>query len=155
MTRYWRRPAARAIRPGRRKGGKRAGLRRGRKPGNGWKRWSPSWPNWLAPQELAARYEEDIVELALAVAARIVRKESSLGADTVRELLRETLPRMGGAGKITITVHPDDMAAIEQDARQLASLARRAGRRDVGAPTRPSREAGAWSKRDREARRFG
>lgn len=76
-----------------------------------------------AREELAARYEEDIVELALAVAARIVRKESSLGADTVRELLRETLPRMGGAVKITITVHPDDMAAIEQDARQLASLA--------------------------------
>src|SRR5690606_16186526 len=72
--------------------------------------------------ELAARYEDDIVELALAVAARIVRRESALGPDTVRTLLRETLPRTGGATNIRIVLHPEDLAVLEQDARQLASL---------------------------------
>lgn len=72
--------------------------------------------------ELAARYEDDIVELALAVAARIVRRESALGPDTVRTLLRETLPRTGGATNIKIVLHPEDLAVLEQDARQLASL---------------------------------
>src|SRR5690606_722433 len=72
--------------------------------------------------ELAARYEDDIVELALAVAARIVRRESALGPDTVRTLLRETLPRTRGATNIRIVLHPEDLAVLEQDARQLASL---------------------------------
>ncbi|MFS8582837.1 MAG: FliH/SctL family protein, partial [Limnochordales bacterium] len=72
--------------------------------------------------ELAARYEDDIVELALAVAARIVRRESAMGPDTVRTLLRETLPRTGGATNIKIVLHPEDLAVLEQDARQLASL---------------------------------
>lgn len=75
-----------------------------------------------ARDEVAARYEDDIVDLALAVAARILRRESSLGADTVRELLRETLPRTGGTKNITITVHPNDLTALEQDAPQIAAM---------------------------------
>lgn len=68
-----------------------------------------------ARDDVAARCEGDIVELALAVAARIVRRESSLGVDTVRELLREALPRTGGTRQITVTVHPDDMAVLQED----------------------------------------
>lgn len=72
--------------------------------------------------QVAAEYEADIVELALAVAARIVRRESSLGADTVRELLRELLPRTAGTRHITVTVHPEDMSGLEDDVQALASL---------------------------------
>jgi len=81
-----------------------------------------------ARDEAAARYEEDIVELALAVAARLVRKESSLGSETVRQLLREVLPRLNGVREITISVHPDDLAVLQDD---LHALAARAGRAQV------------------------
>lgn len=72
--------------------------------------------------EIAMRYEEDIVQLALAVAARIVRQESSLGPETVRELLRETLPRTGGTKKITVSIHPDDMEMLERDLHALEAM---------------------------------
>lgn len=68
---------------------------------------------------VVARYEDEIVQLALAVAARIVRRESSLSADTVRQLLQESLPRTGGTMNITITVNPIDMAALEADASAI------------------------------------
>lgn len=83
----------------------------------------------------AARHEEDIVELALAVAARIVRRESSLCPDTVRELLRETLPRLGGVKRITVSVHPEDLAALKS---YLQELAARAGRAEVKWEADPS-----------------
>lgn len=73
-----------------------------------------------------AECEDDMVELALAVAARIVRRESSLGPDTVRELLRETLPRINGVSQVTISVHPDDLTALHDDLAALTALAGRA-----------------------------
>lgn len=73
-------------------------------------------------EQVAARHELDIAELALAVAARIVRRESSLGADTVRELLGEILPRTAGTRHVTITLHPEDMEELEHELGELASL---------------------------------
>lgn len=73
-------------------------------------------------EQVAARHESDIAELALAVAARIVRRESPLGSDTVRELLEEMLPRTAGTQHVTITLHPEDMEELEDELGELASL---------------------------------
>src|SRR5690606_2332130 len=103
--RCWRKPAAKGIRPARRKG---AGPVRGEAAARLDALAAVVNEVGRVRDELAARYEDDIVELALAVAARIVRRESALGPDTVRTLLRETLPRTGGATNIKIVLHPED-----------------------------------------------
>lgn len=59
--------------------------------------------------EIVASSEETIVELAVAVAERLVRAELSLSPDTVRSIVRETLDMLNGGEQVAVFVHPEDL----------------------------------------------
>lgn len=61
----------------------------------------------------AERHEEEIVQLALAVAARLSRRPDVLGPETVRQVLQEVLPRAAGTEEITIRLHSEDLEALQ------------------------------------------
>lgn len=71
-------------------------------------------------QQQAREYEDVIVELALTVAARLVRDDETSRANTARRLLDEMIPRTEGARSVTVKLHPDDLHAIEKDVATYA-----------------------------------
>lgn len=62
-------------------------------------------------EELTYRTERDVVELALAVATRILHREVSLDRELLLVMARLALDRMGDVTSATIRLHPDDEAA--------------------------------------------
>ena len=62
-------------------------------------------------EELIYRTERQVVELALAVAARILHREVTLDRELLLVMARIALDRMGDATGATIRLHPDDEAA--------------------------------------------
>lgn len=62
-------------------------------------------------EELTYRTERDVVELALAVATRILHREVSLDRESLLVMARLALDRMGDVTSATIRLHPDDEAA--------------------------------------------
>jgi len=76
-------------------------------------------------QEAAAageRHQEEIVQLALAVVSRLVRRPDVVGPETVRSVLQELLPRAAGAQEVIIRLHPEDLAALQGAAGDLSGL---------------------------------
>lgn len=63
-------------------------------------------------RSLVAQTERELVQLALAVARRIVNREVSIDRDLVVTIARIALERLGGATTATIRLHPDDYAAV-------------------------------------------
>jgi len=80
--------------------------------------------------EAAARHEEEIVHLALAIVGRVTRQPGVVGPETVRRLLEEMLPRTAGTQEITIRLNPADLESLRN---VLPSLE---GRLDGGARVR-------------------
>lgn len=62
-------------------------------------------------EELTYRTERQVVELALAVASRILHREVSLDRELLLVMARIALDRMGDGITATIRLHPDDEAA--------------------------------------------
>ncbi len=62
-------------------------------------------------EELTYRTERQVVELALAMAARILHREVSLDRELLLVMARIALDRMGDVRAATIKLHPDDEAA--------------------------------------------
>jgi flagellar assembly protein FliH len=56
--------------------------------------------------------ERQMVLLALAVARRVVHREVSLDPDLLLDMARIAIDRLGGSGRVTIRLHPDDHAAV-------------------------------------------
>lgn len=61
--------------------------------------------------ELTYRTERDVVELALAIATRILHREISLDRELLLVMARLALDRLGDVATATIRLHPDDEAA--------------------------------------------
>jgi flagellar assembly protein FliH len=63
--------------------------------------------------------ERQMVELALAVARRVVHREVSLDQDLLVAMARVALERLGEAGQITVRLNPDDfkLAGAERTAQ--------------------------------------
>lgn len=66
-------------------------------------------------EELTYRTERDVVELALAMATRILHREVSLDRELLLVMARLALDRMGDVTSATIRLHPDDEAAARGD----------------------------------------
>lgn len=62
-------------------------------------------------ESLTHRTEQQVVELALAVAARIVHRELSLDRELLLVMARIALDRLSDVAQATIRLHPDDEAA--------------------------------------------
>lgn len=63
--------------------------------------------------------EQQMVQLALAVARRILRREVSLDTEFVVAMARVALDRLGEQTRATVRLHPDDLAATGGAAEQF------------------------------------
>ncbi|MDO8945250.1 MAG: FliH/SctL family protein [Desulfobacterales bacterium] len=72
--------------------------------------------------------ESDLVQLALAVARKIVGREVSLGPEAVTRIIRQALARVEHAGRITIKLNPVDLELLSDVKPQLLSGLPEAGR---------------------------
>ncbi len=72
--------------------------------------------------------EADLVQLALAVARKIVGRDVSLGPDVVTRIIRQALTRVEHAGRITIKLNPADLELLADIKPQLLSGLPEAGR---------------------------
>jgi flagellar assembly protein FliH len=69
--------------------------------------------------ELAQKLEGDAVELALSLAQRIVAGALEVAPERILDVVRGALRRVSDRHRITIVVHPDDVALVSD---QLAAL---------------------------------
>lgn len=65
-------------------------------------------------ETLTYRTEREVVELALAIAARILHREVALDRELLLVMARIALDRMGDSTAATIRLHPDDEAAARR-----------------------------------------
>jgi flagellar assembly protein FliH len=72
--------------------------------------------------------EADLVQLALAVARKIVGRDVSLGPDVVTRIIRQALGQVEHAGRITIKLNPADLELLADIKPQLLSGLPEAGR---------------------------
>jgi flagellar assembly protein FliH len=61
--------------------------------------------------EMIRQTERQMVQLALAIARRIVHREVSLDPDLLMAMARVALERLGDTARVTVRLHPDDYAA--------------------------------------------
>jgi flagellar assembly protein FliH len=72
--------------------------------------------------------ESDLVQLALAVARKIVGHEVSIGPEAVSRIIRQALDRVEHAGRISIKLNPADLELLAEIKPQLLSGLPEAGR---------------------------
>jgi flagellar assembly protein FliH len=61
--------------------------------------------------EMIRQTERQMVQLALAIARRILHREVSLDPDLLMAMARVALERLGDTARVTVRLHPDDYAA--------------------------------------------
>lgn len=80
-------------------------------------------------REWTVRWERDAVQLAIAIAARIVRRDSVAHPQVAVALVRESLELASGRRHIRLLLHPDDVVLLGDEIRQV--LAARGNREPV------------------------
>jgi flagellar assembly protein FliH len=88
---------------------------------------------WLAHSEKAT------VQVAAAIAARVIRRELSRAPEITLDLVREALEMAAGSTEIQIRLHPDDAAALAGQVRTLVAAMTRVGTAQVVADPAISR----------------
>jgi flagellar assembly protein FliH len=69
-------------------------------------------------------FEKELVDLALAVARKIVGREVAVNPEAVAGMLRDALSRIEHAGSLSIRMHPDDLQRLaDVQPRLLEGLA--------------------------------
>jgi flagellar assembly protein FliH len=61
--------------------------------------------------EMIRQTERQMVQLALAIAKRVVHREVSLDSDLLLAMARVALERLGESARVVVRLHPDDYAA--------------------------------------------
>jgi flagellar assembly protein FliH len=70
-------------------------------------------------QEWIARWETDVVRLAAAIAARVVRRELHRQPDITLSLIQEALDLAAGSPNVRLHLNPDDYQALGVQVRRL------------------------------------
>lgn len=73
-------------------------------------------------EETFHRLETEVVELALAIARKVICKEVSIDRETVVCVAREALAKVDDPGKIRIKMNPADLQFINETKYQLSDL---------------------------------
>lgn len=68
----------------------------------------------LAQQDLRDNLESTLPGLAVAIAERILRRELSVRADVLVDVIREAIATVLPATRVEIRLHPDDVATVER-----------------------------------------
>ena len=71
-------------------------------------------------EQIAREAEPQVVELAVAIARRIVMEELSASPGRIVAIVKEAIRRIGRAGPVTIKVHPDLYNLLEGMKAELA-----------------------------------
>jgi flagellar assembly protein FliH len=72
-------------------------------------------------QQMIQQTERQMVDLALAIAHRILRRETSLDGDLIVAMARVALERLGDAGSVTVRLNPEDhRATVERHGNDWA-----------------------------------
>ncbi len=72
--------------------------------------------------DLRSQAEADLMDLALAIARRIVRREIDLDPEYVLPAVREAIGLSTNRSDLTVRLHPDDMAVVEAELPELHSV---------------------------------
>ncbi len=73
-------------------------------------------------RQVARELENEVVELALAIARKVVCREAATDRDIVLAVAREALQQFENPGKITIKLNPTDLQAAEETGSGFSSL---------------------------------
>jgi type III secretion protein L len=68
-----------------------------------------------------ARWEQQAIELAVAIAAKLVRGELSRQPEIPLRLIKESLELAAGSPQLRLRLHPADHATLSNSARELAA----------------------------------
>ena len=105
-----------------------AGLARGREEGEASAREAVALLRKAAARladertAVLAGAEEDVADLAIAIASRVVRREVVVDRDLVVRVLAEALHRVSPLEEIVVRVHPSDYRMIRESATALEAL---------------------------------
>jgi flagellar assembly protein FliH len=73
-------------------------------------------------EETYRQLEREVVELALAIARKVICREVATDKETVVCIAREALAKVDDSGKVNIKMNPADLEFINQTKYQLANL---------------------------------
>jgi flagellar biosynthesis/type III secretory pathway protein FliH len=80
-----------------------------------------------AKADCLARWEQASLDVALAIAARVIRREVRHAPEITLSLVRESLELAGGTSDVQIRMHPDDLTLLRTQVQQLAAEIGRLG----------------------------
>lgn len=80
-----------------------------------------------APQSILAQYREWLIEMCLTISRHIVRRELTTDSTQLVQLIEALLGEAAEDHTLTLKVHPNDLALLEQHL-ELNNLAERTGR---------------------------
>jgi flagellar biosynthesis/type III secretory pathway protein FliH len=80
-----------------------------------------------AKAECLARWEESALGVALAIAARVIRREVQHCPQITLSLVRESLELASGASDVQIRMHPADLDVLQTQVQELAAEIARLG----------------------------
>jgi flagellar biosynthesis/type III secretory pathway protein FliH len=73
-------------------------------------------------QKIRRHLEQEVVELALHVARKVVRHELTVSKDTIVCVVKEAMTQLDDPGKISIRLNPDDLEKIRAAGETLSSV---------------------------------
>jgi flagellar biosynthesis/type III secretory pathway protein FliH len=102
------------------------GLVRGREEGN--RQIEPAiellreWGQILQAEkeELARRYESEVVELAFQIAERILGSEITTRPEAIVDVAKQALKKIVNVDEVVLRVHPDDQKILEESCGELS-----------------------------------
>jgi len=75
-----------------------------------------------AKQDWLRHWESAALDVALAIAARVVRGELERRPEIALGWIRESLQLAAGSGEVTIRLHPADQQTLERQVKQVATV---------------------------------
>lgn len=73
-------------------------------------------------QKIRQHMEQEVVELALHVARKVVRHELTVSEDAIVCVVKEAMHQLDDPGKISIRLHPEDLKRINSAGERLKSV---------------------------------
>jgi flagellar assembly protein FliH len=80
-----------------------------------------------AKSEWLAHWERSAIQVASAIAARLIRRELTHSPEIALALVREALELVGGAGDVQVRMHPDDVRQLGAEVERLSAELSRLG----------------------------
>ena len=68
----------------------------------------------VAKAEMVIQAEADLVDLALAIARKVLHREASIRKDVLTDGIHRILQNLSSSGRICLNVHPDEVAHVQE-----------------------------------------